>query len=71
LAQSYYGFKKQVEELQKKDTALAEELLRAAIKSLACNASDSLEKAKKENHPFFALLSVFSRKGDNKPDKQE
>jgi len=71
LAQSYYGFKKQVEELQKKDTALAEGLLRAAIESLAYNASNSLEKAKRENHPFFAFLSGFLRKGDNKPDKQE
>jgi len=71
LAQSYYGFKKQVEELQKKDTALAEGLLRAAIESLAYNASNSLEKAKKENHPFFAFLPGFSRKGDNKPDRQE
>lgn len=71
LAQSYYGFKKQIEALEAEDLELSEKLLKAALESLAYNASDSLDKAKRENHPLMAFLLSFigkrnkSREGES------
>lgn len=65
LAQSYEGFKRQINELRKEDTVLMEDLLKSAIESLSYNASASLDKAKREKQLYQKMFDARQKSAEN------